>query len=372
MKRRAFTTTLATCAGAAFAASCADTHEQDRSGAASSPEIIGASGTARAVAAPRSRPQAAAVRQPLPATVKPFRLKKGDRVGLVALAGPLRHAADLDNAKRLAAVLGVRLVLGDHLHDHDGYLAGSDPARAYDFNRFVRDPAIRAIFSLRGGYGTMRILDLIDYAGLAADPKIVLGFSDLTALLNAITTRTGLVTFHGPVAGHAIPDHAVAGIRNAMMATEPLGVLRVPAIGSLSGGAARGPLVGGNLTLVAALAGTPYAVPCAGNILLLEDVKEAPYRVDRMLTQLMLSGDLESLAGVALGSFRDCVPREDDDQPSWTIDETLRDRLLTLDKPMITRLPVGHIEDQWTLPLGMSVAFDGAAGTLTVDESAVR
>lgn len=304
--------------------------------------------------------------------MKPAALARGDKVGLVALAGPLRHARDLDYAKHQAAMLGVRLVLGDHIHDHDGYLAGGDATRADDFNQFARDPSIRAIFSLRGGYGTMRILDRIDYAALSADPKVVLGFSDLTALLNAITTRTGLVTFHGPVAGHFVPEHAITGIRNAIMTTEPLGMLRVPAVGTLSSGVARGRLVGGNLSLVAALSGTPYAVPCSENILMLEDVKEAPYRVDRMLTQLTLGGDLESVAGIALGSFRDCVPGEDDDQPSWTIDETLRDRLAGLGKPMITRLPVGHIEDQWTLPLGMVANFDGNAGTLTVNEAAVQ
>jgi muramoyltetrapeptide carboxypeptidase len=315
---------------------------------------------------------AASVRK-LPATMrKPLRLVKGDKVGLVALAGPLRHADDLESAKRLAATLGVRLVVGDHVHDHDGYLAGRDAARAADFNRFARDPTVRAIFSLRGGYGTMRVLDQIDYAALEADPKIVLGFSDLTALLNAITTRTGLITFHGPVAGHRLSERAVAGIRSALMSTDPLRVLRVPSIGTLSGGKARARLVGGNLSMVAALCGTPYAVPCAGNILMLEDVKEAPYRVDRMLTQLTLSGDLASVAAIALGSFRDCIPREDDDQPSWTIDETLRDRLARMRKPILSRLPAGHIDDQWTLPLGMTVSFDGDAGTLTIDEPAVR
>lgn len=369
MKRQAFATTLATCAGAAFAASCAKSHDADGPAATVSPGIPAATTTARTMAAPGEPTPA---RKPLPATLKPLRLAKGDKVGLVALAGPLRHAADLENAKQQAAMLGVQLVVGDHVHDHDGYLAGSDATRADDFNRFARDPSIRAIFSLRGGYGTMRILDRIDFDALAGDPKIVLGFSDLTALLNAIQARTGLITFHGPVAGHAVTDRAVAGIRNAVMSTRPLGVLRVPAVGTLSGGEARGPLVGGNLTLVAALSGTPYAVPCAGNILMLEDVKEAPYRVDRMLTQLMLSGDLASVAGIALGSFRDCVPGVDDDQPSWTVDETLRDRLGSLRKPMITRLPVGHIDDQWTLPLGMSVAFNGDAGTLTIEEPAVR
>ncbi|MDB5072430.1 MAG: LD-carboxypeptidase [Candidatus Eremiobacteraeota bacterium] len=338
MKRGAFTTTLATCVGAPLA-------------------------TAGAGAPVQKLPQT---------MLKPFRLVKGDKVGLVALGGPLRHAEDLESAKRLAATLGVRLVVGDHLHDQDGYLAGRDAARADDFNRFARDPSVRAIFSLRGGYGTMRVLDRIDYGALHADPKIVLGFSDMTALLNAIAARTGLIAFHGPVAGHRLSERAVAGIHGALMSSRALGVLRVPSTGPLSGGRARARLVGGNLSMVAALSGTPYAVACAGNILMLEDVKEAPYRIDRMLTQLTLSGDLASVAGIALGSFRDCIPREGDDQPSWTIDETLRDRLVPLKKPMITRVLAGHIEDQWTLPLGMIVSFDGDAGTMTIDESAVR
>jgi muramoyltetrapeptide carboxypeptidase len=369
MKRRAFTTVLASCTGAAFAAGCASSHEPDGTIETASAQSLDGN-TMRADLTPRSGPKQTAQKL-APMMVKPPRLMKGDKVGLVALAGPLRHDADLERAKRQAAALGVRLVMGDHIRDHDGYLAGSDAARADDFNRFARDPAIRAIFSLRGGYGTMRVLDRIDYAALRADPKIVLGFSDLTALLNVITARTGLITFHGPVAGHALADRAVAGIRNALMSKDPLGTLRVPGVGALSRGKARAPLVGGNLSIVAALAGTPYAVPCAENILLLEDVKEAPYRVDRMLTQLTLGGDLASVAGIALGSFRDCVPREDDDQPSWTIDETLRDRLVALRKPMITRLPAGHLEDQWTLPLGMAVSFDGDAGTLTVETPAV-
>ncbi len=268
-------------------------------------------------------------------------------------------------------MLGVRLKLGANIHSQYGYLAGSDEARAADFNGFARDPRIRAIFALRGGYGTMRILDKIDYGALAADPKIILGFSDLTALLNAITAQTGLITFHGPVAGHPMTGAAVMGIRRAVMSTEPLGELRVPEIGALARGTARGQLAGGNLSMVAALSGTPYAVPCAGKILLLEDVKEAPYRVDRMLTQLSLNGNLAAVAGIALGRFQDCVAKEGDDRPSLSIDETLRDRLSGLKKPMITHVSIGHMEGQWTLPLGMVASFDGPAGKLVVEESAV-
>jgi len=306
-----------------------------------------------------------------PATLKPPRLRKGDTVGLIAPAGPLRRPAELENAKHQAELLGVRLVLGDHIYDRYGYLAGSDAARAEDFNRFARDPQVRAIFSLRGGYGTMRILDAIDYAALTRDPKIVLGFSDLTALLNAITARTGLITFHGPVGISTPSPGAISGIRRAVMSGEPLGTMHVPQIGTLSGGVAHGRLVGGNLSLVAALCGTRYAVPCAGNILVLEEIDEAPYHIDRMLTQLLLSGDLPVVAGIALGNFRNSVAPGDDNLPSLTIDETLRDRLAGLKKPLMSTLLVGHIKDQWTVPLGMPAAFDGDAGTLVIEEPAV-
>jgi muramoyltetrapeptide carboxypeptidase len=371
MRRGLFVSTLATAAGGGLLASCGKTH--DVADATSKPVAQPFGARSEMTMAPRNgAPSRAMPAAPPKAMLKPPRLRKGDTVALVAPAGPLRHAADLEHAKREAALLGLRLVMSQHIHDQYGYLAGSDAARAEDFNHFARDPQIRAIFALRGGYGTMRILDDIDYSALADDPKVILGFSDLTALLNAITSRTGLITFHGPLAGHSILSGTlIGGIQRAVMSSEPLGVMRVPEIGTLAAGAARGQLMGGNLSLVAALSGTPYAVPCAGKILLLEEVNEAPYRVDRMLTQLRLNGDLHAVAGIALGRFQNCVAKTDDDRPSLTIDETLLDRLLDLNKPMITHIGIGHMEDQWTLPLGMMAAFDGGAGTLVIEESAV-
>lgn len=308
----------------------------------------------------------------MPPAIKPKRLRDGDVVGLVAPAGPLRHAAEeLDRAHHLMDILGLRVVLGKNIRKNHGYLAGTDAERAEDINDFARDPNVRAIFAVRGGYGTMRILDAIDFRALAAGRKVVIGFSDLTALLNAITSRTGLITFHGPVAGHSIPARAVDGIRRAVMSTEALGELRVPKIEPLANRRATGRLVGGNLTMVAALSGTRYAVPYDGNILLLEDVKEAPYRVDRMLTQLTLSDGFDKVAGIALGRFQDCVPRTDDDRPSLTIEETLKECFDRVNKPMITNVGIGHMESQWTLPLGMLASFDGYAGKLVIAEPAV-
>jgi muramoyltetrapeptide carboxypeptidase len=355
MRRSAFVAALAGGGGVAASAGCG-------SGARAVERDVAAREIARAT--PRPHAGHAIVYAP--------RLRTGQAVGLVAPAGPLHTADDLTRAQHLVQRLGLRPVVGKHARQRDGYLAGSDDARASDFNAFVRDSSIRAIFAIRGGYGTMRILDLIDYDGLRADPKVIAGFSDLTALLNAVVMRTGIVTFHGPVAGHVLSVSAYDGLRRAVMGTEPLGAMRVPAVGSLSHGAAYGRLVGGNLSMVAALSGTTYAIPCDERILLLEDVKEAPYRVDRMLTQLSLNGDLHVAAGIALGQFKQCVPGPDDDRPSWTIEETLRDRLVPLKKPMITRLNIGHVEDQWTLPLGLPVTFDGDTGVLTVAEPAVR
>ena len=210
-----------------------------------------------------------------PAVLKAPRLRPGDAVGLIAPSGPMDSAQDLQHALDQIALLGLRPVVGKHAMDKLAYLAGEDAARADDVNAFARDPQIRGIFALRGGYGAMRILDRIDYAAFAADPKVVVGFSDVTALLNAVTARTGLVTFHGPVAAYSTYTPAVVReMLAALMAAAPIGTLHNDASATVVPGIARGRLVGGNLTLVSALAATPYAIPCAGSILVLEDVHE--------------------------------------------------------------------------------------------------
>lgn len=303
--------------------------------------------------------------------IKPPRLRPGDSVGLVSPAGPLDKPEDLQRGIDQVELLGLNPVVGKHALDKAAYLAGTDEARASDINTFVRDPNIRGIFALRGGYGTMRILDAIDYDAFRADPKVLLGFSDLTALLNAITTRTGLVTFHGPVAAYStFTPTVVQNIQNAVMSGNAIGMLHNTTTTTIVSGTARGKLVGGNLTLVAALAGTPYAVPTAGNILFLEDVHEEPYHIDQMLTTLTLAGDLRTAAGIACGIFME-PDRKIADEPSPELAALMRDRLTLAGRPATLGMQFGHILNQWVLPIGMDAVLDASAGTLTIGEAAV-
>ena len=291
-------------------------------------------------------------------------------VALVAPAGPLADEEEFARAEQIVQSLGLVPKLAKHARAKRGYLAGTDAERAADFNDAIRNPSVRGIFALRGGYGTMRILDAIDYAGLAADPKVVIGYSDLTALLNAITQRTGLVTFHGPVAALSpFTKSETQWLRRAVMQPEPLGELR--GIGTaIVSGAAAGRLCGGNLSLVTSLLGTPYALDTAGALLVLEEVEEAPYRVDRMLTQLRLAGALSHVAGVLVGSCRNCDVAGDHPYAAIPLALTLRDRLGDLGVPVLTDLPIGHDGEQWTLPLGLHARVDD--GRLFIDQPAVR
>lgn len=303
--------------------------------------------------------------------IKPPRLKPGDTIGLVAPASAISSPNDVKHAIEQVALLGLNAVPGKHVLEHDLYLAGTDAARADDFNTFARDPRIRGIFALRGGYGTTRMLDLIDYAAVQKDPKVLLGFSDLTALWNVITLKTGLVTFHGPVAAYStFSPTVVTNIRNAVMSGNAIGVVNGPKEAGVTGGIAQGRLVGGNLTLVTYLAPTPYAVPTAGNILLLEDVHEDPYQVDAMLTELYQAGMLQSAAGIACGVFMEPdVKYANEESPDMTA--MLKDRLALTQKPAVFGLQFGHIPDQFVLPLGLPATLDASAGVLHIDEPAV-
>ncbi len=244
-----------------------------------------------------------------------------------------------------------------------GYLAGTDEQRASDFNEAARDPDVRGIFALRGGYGTMRILEQIDYDAITREPKIILGYSDLTALLNAITQRTGLVTFHGPVAALSqFTDLEMQSLRAAIMESRPIGVLHAPEAQTLIAGSASGKIVGGNLSLISALVGTPFEVDTTGALLVLEDVDESPYRIDRMLTQLRMSGALSRAGGIIAGGWTNC---------GVTV-ELLKDRLGDLQVPILTETLIGHIDEQWTLPIGVRATLDADARTLTIEEPSTR
>lgn len=303
--------------------------------------------------------------------VKPPRLRAGDKVGLVSPAGPMANAADLNTAIDQLRAVGLEAVAGKHVLDRTAYLAGSDEARASDLNGFARDPLIRGIFATRGGYGTMRILDAIDYDAFKRDPKVVLGFSDITALINAITARTGLVTFHGPVAAYSTYTPTVVREMQALLIdAQAPGTLRNATTSTIVAGTARGRLAGGNLTLIGSLIGTPYAIPVDGNILLIEDVHENPYQIDELLTTLLLGGVLQRAAGVAVGVIVE-PDRKESEGPSPDLMFALRDRLGAAKRPAVQGMQFGHIPDQWVLPIGLEATLDANAGTLTIDEAAV-
>jgi muramoyltetrapeptide carboxypeptidase len=288
---------------------------------------------------------------------------------------------DLTRAKALCRALAYEPVLGKNAHARYGYLAGTDEERLSDFNSAVSDPSIDGIWCIRGGYGSIRLLDRFDYDGLAAHPKAVIGFSDITAVLNAITQLTGLVTFHGPVARSSMSaftrQHFERVLSRAVGAgrldriPEASGVLipREHRIVSLTGGVAEGRLMGGNLTLLQCLVGTPYFPELHGAILFLEDVGEDLYRVDRMFAHLRLSGALRQLAGVLIGRFTDLERSNRDGALGF--DEVLANYLAPLRIPVAYGFPVGHIDDQWTLPLGVLARLDADAGELDVLEPAV-
>ncbi len=294
-------------------------------------------------------------------------LRRGDLVGLVAPAGPL-SADEIAKGVRQIESLGLRVRLGRHATEQVGYLAGSDSDRAADWNAMARDRRIRGIIALRGGYGTMRILDRLDYGALRADPKVVLGFSDMTSVVNAVAVRSGIVTFHGAVA--SLSDFTTietSYLKRALMSREPIGTLHTSGETRLHSGRARGPLAGGNLSLVSALCGTPYAIPAAGSILFLEETHEEPYRVDRMLQQLRLAGALRDANGIVFGKCSDCNASG----PALPLAAIYAETIGAAGRPAFTGAMIGHIQNQWVLPVGLSATLDAGVGTLTIDESAV-
>ena len=293
-------------------------------------------------------------------------LSAGAHVALVAPAGPLREDVELDKAKANVIRFGWESVVMTNARARDGYLAGSDEQRARDINNAIADRDIHALWCVRGGYGAMRILDAIDYEGMRRTPKALIGYSDVTALHAAFGVKSSLVTFHGPTARQTIPPFAFESLRNAVaLGQDPCG--EMPKARTLRGGRAKGRLVGGNLALLTAIAGTPYSPDYAGAILVIEDVNEAHYRIDRMLTTLHLSGALSGLAGLVIGRFTD-IPKEFGDD-EWSLERVLADAASRAGVPCVTDAPFGHIDDQWTLPLGAIAELDADARTLCVSRA---
>lgn len=290
---------------------------------------------------------------------------------MVAPASPVRFPDRVEAGLALLAGWGLKTRVMPHVHATAGFLAGGDDERLADLHAAWADPEVRAVWCARGGYGCTRLADRLDPGLLRADPKALVGFSDATALHLALGRR-GLVTFHGPM-GEWNPArtgaHAAAALRRALTDPRPLGVLPTGPVTTLVPGRAAGPLVGGNLSLVAACIGTPDAPDTAGRVLLLEDVGEKPYRVDRMLRQLARAGLVDRVAGLAFGAFARC---EDPRRPTFTVDEVLAAFADEVGVPALAGLPVGHGPGQLTVPLGVAAELDADAGALAITEAATQ
>lgn len=295
-------------------------------------------------------------------TLKPPLLKRGDVIGVIAPASAPNPTDKIDRGVRYLESLGYRVELGAHVRDVRGYLAGGDADRADDFNTMVRDPRVRAIFAVRGGYGTPRILDLIDYTALRRNPKIIVGYSDLTALQLAIFKRTGLITFSGPMVAVEMQDSIDPFTEDIFWRTltsaRAIGALPVPGDAPLRirfpgthRAGVSGLLLGGNLSLLTSIAGSRFLPSFAGSLLLLEEVEEEPYRIDRMLAQLRHTSILTRTNGVVLGAFTDCTPHNPSN-PTLTLNEIFSDYLESLGKPVVENLAYGHIPRKLTLPIG--------------------
>lgn len=283
----------------------------------------------------------------------------------MAPAGPLRGLEDLDRAQANVRSLGWQPVTGAHVLARTGYLAGSDAERLADLNDALTDEAIDAVWCLRGGYGAMRLLDGIDYAAMRRRPKPLIGYSDVTALHAAIATRCETVTYHGPTARAELTPFSRSSLERALDGGDPCG--EASGAVTLVGGRARGPLIGGNLALLASLAGTPYEPNYDGAILIVEDVNEAVYRIDRMLTQLRLAARLARCAGIVFGQFTD-IPADSPDESlgARTLMDVLGETAAIVGVPCIAGAPVGHVANQWTVPLGASAALDADARSLRI------
>ncbi len=328
-----------------------------------------------AVAAPLAAAQAAA-----PKTVRPPRFRPGDTVGLIDPAGASFERAPIDVVVDTMAALGLEARPGAHLFDRYGYLGGTDRDRAADVNAFFADPSVKGILAVRGGWGCARLLPHLDFATIGAHPKILLGYSDLTALLLAIHAKTGLVTFHGPVGISKWTPFNVDHVKRVLFAGEAVtfenvkeaGDFLVPVenrIRTITPGVARGRLAGGNLSVLSAIVGSGYLPEWEGRILFIEDVEEKLYRIDRMLTQLSLAGILSKVRGVVVGNCTKCEPGEG--YGSLTLEEILDDHLKPLGVPAWSGAMFGHVDRQFTLGEGIEVEIDAGRGTIRMLEPAV-
>jgi muramoyltetrapeptide carboxypeptidase len=341
------------------------------------------SAAAAAGAAALGLPRLASAQASTIKAVKPKRLQAGDTVGVVAPANATFNSVELAIGRESLEALGLKVRIGRHVLDRHGYLAGQDKDRAADINAFFADRDVSAVLPLRGGWGSSRVLPYLDFDAIRRNPKVVLGYSDITALLLAVHAKTGLVTFHGPNGMGRWDEFSVDSFKRVLMQGEAVtfenprtlsdrNVLTQTEnrIQTLAGGKARGRLLGGNLTVLTTIVGSPYLPPWDDAIFFCEDVGEGFYRMDRMLTQLKLAGALSKIKGFIFGTCSECGPG-DNNFGALTLEEIFADHVKPLGVPAWMGAMIGHGMPQWTLAQGLDVEIDADAGTIRMLEPGV-
>lgn len=315
--------------------------------------------------------------------IRPRALRPGDVVGLVTPATEVPDPDRLALAEHTIKHLGLRVKRGRNVGRRFGTYRESVETRLDDLHSMFRDTEVRGVFAIRGGYGSAHLLDRIDYDLIRRNPKVFVGYSDITAMHLAINRHARLVTFHGPVVLSRFTGYTQQHFRKVLFETSPPGRLTNPpesnemrpahSLRTVRSGTATGQLVGGNLSLIVSTLGTPYEIDTRGKILFLEDVEEQAYSIDRMLTQLRLAGKLKDAAGIIWGECDGCGPG--DYKPStvlpFSVGEVVDNLLGALQIPVLSGLTIGHTNDQLTLPIGVTATLDAAAGTLEIKEGAV-
>lgn len=304
--------------------------------------------------------------------IKPPRLRLGDTVGLISPAGII-DSEDVLQAREIFTSLGLKVKPGRHILDRYGYLAGIDRNRARDVNAMFADKSVKAIIAMRGGWGGNRILPLLNYSSIRANPKIIMGYSDITSLLLAITARSRLVTFHGPVATSTWNNFTLRYVRSILFDAQAV-AMNNTLITKLNReiitpGKAQGKFIGGNLSVINSMLGSSYLPTWKNSILFIEDIGEDVYRIDRMLVQLKNAGILNQLSGFVFGQ---CTRCNMGDEPSLTLMQVLQEHIRPLNIPAWYGSMIGHIRDKFTLPIGINVEIDANTGIIKMLEAAVR
>lgn len=307
---------------------------------------------------------------------KPKALKKGDTIGLISPASPTTKE-NVEKAKEKIIEMGFKVKMGNSPYERYGYLSGSDEIRANDINEMFSDDEVDGIVCLRGGYGTPRILDLIDYDIVKDNPKVFVGYSDITALHIAFNQKSDLVTFHGPMVTSDMTsnfsDFSSESFLKAIMNTEPIGKISNPKeaeIITINGGIAEGSIIGGNLSLISDTIGTPYEIDVKGKILFIEETNEDPYNIDKMINHLRLAGIFEDAIGIVIGDFNNCEKGKHEE--NLTLEQIFVDLIKPSGKPIIYNLKSGHCKPMITLPFGVKARLDADKKELVILEDSVK